>query len=683
MFGTVLVANRGEIAVRVVGTLRALGIRAAVVHTDADAGALHVTVADVAVRVPGYLDAAAIVDAAVAVGAGAIHPGYGFLAENADFARRCADAGVVFVGPPPAAVEAMGDKIAAKATVGEAGVPLVPGSREKGLSDAEIADAARAVGFPVLLKPSAGGGGKGMHVVRADADLDPAIAAARREARGSFGDDTLLVERYVDSPRHIEIQVLADAHGGVVHLGERECSLQRRHQKVVEEAPSTVLDARGRLEMGAAAVDAALACGYVGAGTVEFVTDADAGEWFFLEMNTRLQVEHPVTEEVVRVRGDRLDLVAEQLRIAAGEPLGYDQGDVALVGHAVEARVYAEDPARDFLPTGGRVLALDWVGRRDGAEGSSTRSSATEGGTRVDAGIAAGTEVGSAYDPMLAKVIARGATRSEALDRLDAALAHTAVLGLTTNVAWLRGLLAHPDVRAGRLDTGLIARLDPPSTDVPDDVLAAAALVGLLRLPDPGPTGDPFARLGGFRLGGDPAPTRWRLVAVGSGADPVDVAVTGTPDAATVVVADGAPQRGSARRSGADPDDTVTVTLDGRTRGYRTATAPGPGGTVTWIARDGGAWGLREQPRLAAASTAAGGAEGPITAPMPGTVTVVEVAEGDAVVAGQRLVVVEAMKMEHVLTAPVDGIVADLVARAGQAVALDAPLVTVSPHSEE
>ncbi len=481
MFSSVLIANRGEIAVRIASTLRTRGLRSVAVYTDADAGAPHVlgpAAADVAVRVADYLDGTAIVEAARRAGAQAVHPGYGFLAENAGFARAVTEAGLTWIGPPASAIEMMGDKISAKAAVAPAGVPLVPGSHEKGLTDAELADAAREVGFPVMLKPSAGGGGKGMHVVTRDADLDDAIAAARREARGSFGDDTLLLERYVTDPRHVEIQVLADTHGTVVHLGERECSLQRRHQKVVEEAPSAVLDAEQRAEMGAAAVDAAKACGYVGAGTVEFVTNSDASEFYFLEMNTRLQVEHPVTEEVVRVRGARIDLVAEQLRVAAGEPLGYAQDDITLEGHAVEVRLYAEDPARGFLPTGGRILALEWPS------------------VRVDAGVVEGSEVGSAYDPMLAKIIAFGPDRTSALARLDAALAATTVLGVGTNLAWLRTLLADDDVRAGRLDTGLIARLPVPEQHVPDDVVVAAALAGLLRLPDPGEAGDPFAQLG-------------------------------------------------------------------------------------------------------------------------------------------------------------------------------------------
>ncbi len=668
---SVLIANRGEIAVRIASTLRARGLRSVAVYTDPDAGSPHVGAADVAVHVDDYLDGPAIVEAGLRAGARAVHPGYGFLAENAAFARAVTEAGLTWIGPPPAAIETMGDKISAKAAVSPAGVPLVPGSSEKGLTDAELADAAREVGFPVLLKPSAGGGGKGMHVVTRETDLADAIAAARREARGSFGDDTLLLERYVTDPRHVEIQVLADAYGAVVHLGERECSLQRRHQKVVEEAPSAVLDEKQRDAMGRAAVDAARACGYVGAGTVEFVTNADASEFYFLEMNTRLQVEHPVTEEVVRVRGQRLDLVAEQLRIAAGEPLGYHQDDVALEGHAVEVRLYAEDPARGFLPTGGRILELDWPDE-----------------ARVDAGVAAGSEVGSTYDPMLAKIIASGPDRASALDRLDAALAATTVLGVGTNLAWLRELLADDDVRAGRLDTGLIGRRPTPDQTVPADVVVAAALDGLLRLPDGGETGDPFDRLGGWRLGGEPAPARWTLVPVGvERPEPIDVAVRGRPEAATVVIGTGdAAERSSTIGNGERLPATarrdaggLVVTLGGMTRRYRTATSADG---VTWLGRDGAAWALRERERLAAARTATGAGDGAVTSPMPGTVSVVEVEPGQHVEAGQRLVVVEAMKMEHVLTAPVAGVVTELPAQAGATVALDAPLVTVTPQSD-
>ncbi|GAA1252454.1 acetyl-CoA carboxylase biotin carboxylase subunit [Pseudonocardia aurantiaca] len=649
MFETVLVANRGEIAVRVLRTLRRIGIRSVAVYADADAAAPHVALADVAVRIESYLSIPAVLDAARATGAQAIHPGYGFLSENAAFAAACADAGIAFVGPPASAIEAMGDKIAAKATVAKAGVPVVPGSDGAGLTDDELAAAVARVGYPVLIKPSAGGGGKGMREVHRPGDLAQAIASARREARSSFGDDTLLMERLVTTPRHIEIQVLADAHGNVVHLGERECSLQRRHQKIVEEAPSALLTAAQREAMGAAAVEAARAVAYTGAGTVEFILGADApDEFFFMEMNTRLQVEHPVTELVTG-----LDLVELQLRVAAGEELPIRQEDVRLSGHAIEARVYAEDPAAGFLPTGGRVLALH--------EPSGP-------GVRVDSGIAEGSVVGSDYDPMLAKVIAHGADRPEALRRLDAALRDTVVLGLGTNTGFLRALLADPDVRAARLDTGLVGRRlgEWTAADLPTDVLVAAAAHALLDLEPDGPVVDPFDVPGGWRVG-EPAWTTWRMSVTGH--DPVQVRVRGRAADAEAVVGDGGPVRCSAGRSGV----TLSVTMAGTTRHYRCA----QDGETLWLGRDGHAWGVREQAPLDAAAAVAEGAGGPVLSPMPGTVTVVEVANGQRVAAGDRLVVVEAMKMEHVLTAPVDGVVRDLRARAGATVARDDVLLSV------
>src|SRR6516164_2306235 len=419
-----------------------MGIASVAVYSDADAGARHVREAGEAVRIgpppaaDSYLNIDAIIEAARAAGAQAIHPGYGFLAENARFARACAAAGLTFIGPPADAIEAMGDKIAAKATVAAAGVPVVPGAGHPGMGDEELIkeiSIQNVPWVPVLVKPSAGGGGKGMRVVLSPGDLPAALAAARREARAAFGDDTLLIERYITRPRHIEFQILADTHGTTVHFGERECSLQRRHQKIIEEAPSPLLDAARRDAMGKAAVQAARSVGYAGAGTVEFIVDGgNPDDFYFMEMNTRLQVEHPVTELVTG-----LDLVEWQIRVAAGEKL---IAMSAMNGHAVEARVYAEDPARGFLPTGGTVLTLrDPTGDR----------------IRVDSGLAEGTTVSSLYDPMLAKVIAWGPDRATALRRLDGALAGTAVLGVTTNIAFLRELLADPDVRAGRLDTSL------------------------------------------------------------------------------------------------------------------------------------------------------------------------------------------------------------------------------------
>ncbi|MFN2537666.1 MAG: acetyl/propionyl/methylcrotonyl-CoA carboxylase subunit alpha, partial [Mycobacteriales bacterium] len=428
MFGTVLVANRGEIAVRVMKTLRSMGIRTVAVYSDADAGARHVREADVAVRLgpasarESYLSIERVVAACRETGADAVHPGYGFLAENADFAQALADNGIVFIGPPVSAVQVMGDKISAKQTVSRAGVPVVPGRTEPAMSDEDLVAAAEEVGYPVLVKPSAGGGGKGMFLVEAAADLPAALASARRTAQSAFGDDTLFLERFVTRPRHIEVQVLADSHGTTVHLGERECSLQRRHQKVVEEAPSALLDEQTRARIGASAVATAEAVGYRGAGTVEFIVSADRpDEFFFMEMNTRLQVEHPVTELVT---GE--DLVEQQVRIAAGLPLGFTQDDVQLHGHAIEVRTYAEEPSRGFLPSGGRVLLL--------------HEPAGEY-IRVDSSLVEGTAVGSTYDPMLNKVIAWGPDRGTALKRLDHALGEQVVLGVPTNTAFLRTLL--------------------------------------------------------------------------------------------------------------------------------------------------------------------------------------------------------------------------------------------------
>ena len=657
MFSTVLVANRGEIACRVIRTLRRLGIRSVAVYTDPDAAAPHVALADVAVHLgpaPAYLSVDAVVGAARRAGAQAVHPGYGFLSENTAFAAACETAGIAFVGPPSSAIEAMGDKIRAKLTVAKAGVPVVPGSDGAGLDDDAIARAVAEIGYPVLLKPSAGGGGKGMREVHRATDLADAISSARREARGSFGDDTLLVERLVTDPRHLEIQVLADAHGNAIHLGERECSLQRRHQKIIEEAPSPLLDDTQREAMGAAAVEAARAVGYVGAGTVEFIVGGDRpDEFFFMEMNTRLQVEHPVTEEIFG-----LDLVELQLRVAAGERAPWPAQRQAC-GHAVEARIYAEDPAAGFLPTGGRVLALSWPD-----------------GVRVDAGIAEGSVVGSAYDPMLAKVIAHGADRADALARLDAALRATVVLGLGTNTGFLRALLADPDVRAGRLDTGLVGRrlgaLIPAG--LPPDILAAAAVLALAALEPSGNVVDPFDVPGGWRVG-EPAWTAWRMTV--DGTDRVEVRARGRAADALVAVGDAEPVAASTsvRRGG-----RVPVTVDGVTRGYAVASA----GDTLWLGRDGHAWAVREQAPLdAAAAKTAAGSGGPVVSPMPGTVTAVEVAEGQAVTAGQRLVVVEAMKMEHVLAAPVDGTVRDLRAKPGATVAKDAVLLVVEPVDRE
>ncbi|OAA18911.1 acetyl-CoA/propionyl-CoA carboxylase, biotin carboxylase, biotin carboxyl carrier protein [Frankia sp. EI5c] len=675
MFHTVLVANRGEIAVRVIRTLRELGVRSVAVYSDADAQARHVAEADVAVRLgparalDSYLNIERVIAAAAATGAEAIHPGYGFLAENPAFARACAAAGVVFVGPSPTVVDLMGNKIAAKRTVAAAGVPVVPGRVEPGMSDDDLVEASTEIGYPVLVKPAAGGGGKGMRLVRDPADLPEALRSARREAAASFGDDTLFVERFVDTPRHIEVQILADTHGNVIHLGERECSLQRRHQKIVEEAPSVLLDAATRARIGGAAVDVAAAVGYVGAGTVEFVVGTDRpDEFFFMEMNTRLQVEHPVTELVTGV-----DLVAEQLRVAAGEPLRRTQEDIRLTGHAVEARVYAEDPARGFLPTGGDVLVL--------------REPAGQG-VRVDSGLAAGSQVAATYDPMLAKVVAWAPDRAGALARLDTALAGTTLLGVTTNIGFLRRLLAHPDTRAGRLDTGLVERhLDALTATGPDaaavggeptaeDALAVFGLVGESRLVPTGPIVDPWDVPSGWRLG-EPAWSRWSVS--GAGGPVRQVGVLRTADGATTVRVDDGPARAGdlrwlpAAAPGQPPEALVTV--DGRARRWQVAVTD----DAVWVGADGFAWSLAERRAERGGDAAAGDHGGEARSPMPGIVVDVRATAGDAVEPGAPLVVVEAMKMEHTVVATVAGQVKDVLVRVGDSVALDALLAVVEP----
>jgi acetyl-CoA/propionyl-CoA carboxylase biotin carboxyl carrier protein len=516
------------------------------------------------------------------------------------------------------------------------------------MTDDDLAANALEVGFPVLIKPSAGGGGKGMHLVTEQAQLAEAIARARREAASSFGDDTLFLERFVSNPRHIEVQVLADTQGNVIHLGERECSLQRRHQKIVEEAPSALLDEATRARIGESAVETARAVGYTGAGTVEFIVSADRpDEFFFMEMNTRLQVEHPVTELVTGV-----DLVEEQVRVAAGLPLRLAQDELRLTGHAVEVRVYAEDPAKGFLPTGGRALLL---------------REPLGDGVRVDSSLVEGGAVGTTYDPMLAKVIAWGEDRATALARLDAALAHTAVLGVGTNTAFLRALLAHPDVQAGRLDTGLVERALDELVDVPlaHDALTAYALLHLAAL-DRGPDADPWDLPTGWRPTG-PAEETWDLTVNG---DRHTVAVRGALSGATVRVDDAEPVAASARLRGPELD----VTVAGRTTTFLHAAA----GATTWLGRDGAAWAMTEAPRVGKAGAAAAHT-GEVVSPMPGTVVAVRVSNGDDVVTGQPLLVVEAMKMEHTLSAPHDGVVDDLRVRTGDLVKVDQLLVSVTP----
>ncbi|WP_156759477.1 acetyl/propionyl/methylcrotonyl-CoA carboxylase subunit alpha [Microbacterium karelineae] len=647
MFDRVLIANRGEIAVRVARTLDRLGIASIAVFSDADAGAMHVRAATEAVRIGpadarrSYLDVDAILCAARETGAQAVHPGYGFLAESAALAHACADAGIAFIGPPVSAIETMGDKIRARAAVEERGVATVPGISEPGLDDAALIAGAERVGYPVLVKPSQGGGGKGMHRVDDPRDLPGALAQARREAANAFGDDALFVERFVARPRHIEVQVLADEAGATIHLGERECSLQRRHQKVVEEAPSALLTPAQRDAIGSAACETARAVGYVGAGTVEFIVSGDRpDEPFFMEMNTRLQVEHPVTEQITGI-----DLVEQQLRIAAGETLAFAQDEVRHAGHAIEARIYAEDPAAGFAPTGGAVVAAAWPSGE---------------GIRVDAGVETSDVVSTHYDPMLAKVVAHAPTRAEAIARLDDALRRTRVLGVRTNTAFVRALLADPRVRSGDLDTELIDREVGrlAAIEVPDTVLARAGLA----LIEATATGDRAWAPDGWRVGGSAGAsvrlrdgdsvatvTRGAILAPGAGgARRVDLRV--------------ARAGGVVRIQELAPGDVVTA----------------PDGEI-WVADESGTWGV-EAARPARRQRA--GAAPTLASPMPGSVVAVHVADGDTVEEGAAIVSVEAMKMEHLLRAPVAG-VARLRVAAGDQVSRGQELATVTPTGEQ
>jgi len=547
------------------------------------------------------------------------------------------------------AIQVMGDKITAKNAVAAFDVPVVPGVAKPGLTDDDLVAAAEEIGYPVLIKPSAGGGGKGMRLVEDPARLREALVSARREAASSFGDDTLFLERFVLRPRHIEVQVLADTHGNVVHLGERECSLQRRHQKVIEEAPSPLLDTSTRARIGAAACNTARSVDYVGAGTVEFIVSAERpDEFFFMEMNTRLQVEHPVTEAVTG-----LDLVEWQLRVAAGEKLAFAQDEIELRGHAIEARLYAEDPARGFLPTGGQVLQV---------------FEPSGDGVRVDSSLLAGTLVGSDYDPMLSKVIAHGTDRDEALAKLDAALAQTMVLGVQTNIEFLRFLLADERVRAGDLDTGLLDErvADFAPLPAPDDVLAAGGLYRQWALSLRGlqAAGNPWAVPTGFRVGGAAAPVR---TAMRTPLRSETVSVWGLPEAARVQVGDGETHSASAQVERA----LMSVTLDGLRREYRWAEED----RHLWIADERGTWHLREAEEQKI-HRAAGARQAEILSPMPGSVIAVQASSGAPVSEGDVVVVVEAMKMEHSLAAPASGKVEVLVS-VGDQVKVDQVLARI------
>ena len=648
-FTTLLIANRGEIARRVIRSAHDMGIRCVAVYTAADAGAPFVQEADLAVRLPGsYLDGKSILDAARASGAGAIHPGYGFLSENAGVAADVAAAGLVWVGPSPEAIRRMGDKLAAKELAEEVGVPTLPGSKD-------VRDAAR-VGYPLLVKAAAGGGGKGMRVVESPDKLEEAVAAAKREAKSGFADDRVFLERYVRRARHIEIQILGDSHGNVVHLGERECSIQRRHQKILEESPSPRVGAELRELMGQAALRVAGALHYQSAGTVEFLLDDETGEFFFLEVNTRLQVEHPVTELVTG-----LDLVREQLRIAAGEPLGYAQSAIAFRGAAIEARLYAENPANDFLPETGTLVAFD---------------PAPAPVVRWDSGVVRGSVIGTDFDPMLAKVIAFGPTRAEAAGRLALALERLHIGGVVTNRDFLVATLRTPEFLAGDTTTDFIERVRPPRRlELPADELARAAQCAALWIQGENRANAPV--LAGIPSGWRNARMPLQSVVFESGGAELRVAYRSLRDGRFEIEASAAGGERALARIHAWQPDAIDVEIDGRrtrarvTRAGERLVVHGPRGDVE----------LLVAPRFVIPGRA--DAQGGFAARMPGRVIDVRVRAGDAVRAGQTLLVLEAMKMEHPMTATEDGVVAEVRVAVGDQVVSGAVLLVVEPSGDE
>jgi len=664
VFNKILIANRGEIACRVAATARRLGVRTVAVYSDADAQARHVQACDEAVHIGGnapadsYLRWERILEAARATGAQAVHPGYGFLSENEAFARACAQAGVVFIGPPPTAIAAMGSKAAAKSLMEKAGVPLVPGYHGQDNDPVLLAREAGRIGYPVLIKASAGGGGKGMRRVDRAEDFAAALASCQREARASFGDDHVLVERYVTRPRHIEIQVFADTHGQCVYLFERDCSVQRRHQKVLEEAPAPGMSESRRRQMGEAAVAAARAVGYVGAGTVEFVAEElDDGDIraYFMEMNTRLQVEHPVTEAITGH-----DLVEWQLRVAAGQPLPATQAQLAMRGHAIEARICAENPDAGFLPATGALHVARWP-QHVSFERHDTLP-------RIDRGFDEGDAISPHYDSMIAKLIVWGENRAQALARLDAALARTHIVGLATNVAFLRRVVGTASFATADLDTALIERERAALFDAAPLALecAAAGVVAReLALEAAQQDADPWSRRDGWRLHGA-ATRRFDLDVAGTRHA---VALQRRHDGALTLVLGEQRWPLAARALGADRHD---VQLGDR---RWTLAVYAQGERITVFAPEG-TLSLQEVDALAHAGE--GAAEGRLTAPMPGKVVSFLARPGDAVKAGQALAVMEAMKMEHTIAAPRDGTVAELLYGVGDQVAEGAELLRLA-----
>ncbi len=655
MFDKILIANRGEIACRVIRSCRRLGIRSVAIYSEADADALHVRMADERVFVgppaarESYLVAERIVEACRATGAQAVHPGYGFLSERAAFAQALEAAGIVFIGPPVGAIEAMGDKIESKRLARAAGVSTVPGTLDAIADPDEARRIARDIGYPVMVKASAGGGGKGMRIAHDESELVEGLERARSEARSSFGDDRVFLEKYVVEPRHIEIQVLGDRQGNVLHLFERECSIQRRHQKVIEEAPSPFLDVETRMAMGAQAVSLARAVGYHSAGTVEFIVDKDRN-FYFLEMNTRLQVEHPVTELITGV-----DLVEQMIRVAAGEPLTFGQQDLRIDGWAVEARVYAEDPARGFLPSTGRLR------RYVEPEGE---------GVRVDSGVAEGGEVSMFYDPMIAKLCAWAPTRQQAIDRVGEALDGYVIRGLNHNIPFLASLLAHPRFRAGRLTTGFIAeeygeRFERPELDG-DEAARLAAIAVAMRLAEAGRAGKISGQLAGWRYRPEAA---WS-VRLGGGELPVAVTAAGLEIGGRlrIVSLDWQPGRPVVR---AEVDgEALTLQAEPLREGWKLIRG---GVEIEALVRTARAAELAHRmPEKTPPDTSR-----LVLSPMPGLIVAIRVRAGEAVKAGQELCVLEAMKMENVLRAERDGTVAEIKVAPRDTVAADQVLLTL------
>ena len=669
MFKKILIANRGEIACRVAATAKRMGIRTVAVYSDADANALHVAACDEALHIGGsapkesYLRWDRIIEAARATGAQAIHPGYGFLSENEEFAQACADAGLVFIGPPPSAIQAMGLKAESKQLMEKAGVPLVPGYHGANQDKALLAAEAERIGYPVLIKASAGGGGKGMRAVDKAADFDAALASCKREAINSFGDDAVLVEKYVQRPRHIEIQVFGDMHGNYVYLFERDCSVQRRHQKVLEEAPAPGMTEAMRRQMGGAAVAAARAVKYVGAGTVEFIVEQREGgemNFFFMEMNTRLQVEHPVTEAITGQ-----DLVEWQLRVAFGEPLPLKQEELKIDGHAIEARICAETPDNNFLPATGRLDVARWpqhVAFRRNADGESFHDAAP---VRIDAGFGEGDAISPYYDSMIAKLIVHGSTREQALARLDEALAQTHIVGVATNVQFLRYVVRSPSFERANLDTALIPReqavlFNQEPLGLP---LAAAAAVAQALLHERSEEdADPFSRRDGWRSHGpNVRPFQFEF-----GGEPARAALTYLHDGALTLTVGNV--------SGALSFKPAAHGIDIDYAGQRFVATVYATGEHDHVFSARGATQILAIDLLAHAGE--GEADtGRLTAPMPGKVVSFSVKSGDKVTKGQALAVMEAMKMEHTIAAPADGVVAELMYGPGDQVAEGAELL--------